>query len=163
MVKRVAWLDAENIVTNISLREESLPLPSGCRWIADEETCAVGMVWNGSSYEIIPDPPKTDEELATEKQANIDAIFASAEEYVDRKGTTGKGRVSKYSIGILTLKGNANTPKSKAIMDWVNSVFLVAYTREAQVNGGMPFTPEMLDFSSCGPMPHTVAEALQEA
>jgi hypothetical protein len=84
--------------------------------------------------------------------------------YVECKGDLSrtKGRIHFTASPLVFAKGSANKQKSKAIMDWCYLVWGLYYQRLAALNAGGVWNDNLLDFSSCGEMPHTIQEAMVE-
>jgi hypothetical protein len=94
--------------------------------------------------------------LAQMQADNVQALWQAATSYVE-------AQISGAAYGLVTLgvvKGAAACPKCAAVMAWINSVWAIYYTRKPQVT--YTWNEALLDFSSCGPMPHAVPELLAE-
>ncbi len=99
--------------------------------------------------------PLTQEELDQKLADNIKQMDIVCREYIDN--------AAHWSGGILANdKAKEGKVKAKAVADWTMAVWQEFYTRAAMLHGGAPFTPEMLDFSTVGTCPHTMAEVLAE-
>lgn len=96
--------------------------------------------------------------------SNIEALWQAAHDYE-------YAQISGSAIGMLALGVAANKPKALAVQAWLKSIWGNAltpgeglyYDRKALVTGDAPIDPALLDFSSCGPIPHTVSELMVEA
>ena len=82
----------------------------------------------------------------------IEALWQAADQYVT-------GYISGVAIGILTVGVIQGKPKALAVTAWSNTVWSDYYARKALVEGGA--VPN-LDFSTHGPIPHTVPELQSE-
>ena len=82
----------------------------------------------------------------------IEALWQAADRYVT-------GYISGVAIGILTIGVIQGKPKALAVTAWSNAVWSDYYVRKALVEGGA--VPN-LDFSTHGPIPHTVPELQDE-
>ena len=82
----------------------------------------------------------------------IEALWQAADRYVT-------GYISGVAVGILTIGVIQGKPKALAVTAWSNAVWSDYYARKALVEGGA--VPN-LDFSTHGPMPHTVPELQDE-
>ncbi len=78
----------------------------------------------------------------------IDALWNAADKYV-------AGYISGIAIGLLTLGVVQGKPKALAVTAWSSAVWDAYYTRKATVTAT---SADDLDFSTFGPMPHTVPE-----
>lgn len=47
--------------------------------------------------------------------------------------------------------------------NWIHGIWALYYTRKALVTGEESIDPALLDFTSCGPIPHIVPELMVEA
>ena len=90
-----------------------------------------------------------DAELIAER---AEALWQAADQYIT-------GYISGVAIGILTLGVIQGKPKALAVTAWSNTVWSDYYARKALVEGGA--VPN-LDFSTHGPIPHTVPELQDE-
>lgn len=93
-----------------------------------------------------------DAEDATRIAAKIDALWNAADKYV-------AGYISGIAIGLLTLGVVQGKPKALAVTAWSSAVWDAYYTRKATVTATSSVD---LDFSTFGPMPHTVPELRAE-
>lgn len=82
----------------------------------------------------------------------IDALWNAADKYV-------AGYISGIAIGLLTLGVVQGKPKALAVTAWSSAVWDAYYTRKATVTAT---SIDDLDFSTFGPMPHTVPELRTE-
>lgn len=84
--------------------------------------------------------------------SKIDALWNAADKYV-------AGYISGVAIGLLTLGVVQSKPKALAVTAWSSAVWDAYYTRKASVTAT---SADDLDFSTFGPMPHTVPELRSE-
>lgn len=110
----------------------------------------------------IPAIPKTQAELDAERDQRIQQMEQAVVNYIETKGGQNKGRIHFTAAPMVDRKAAAAKPKSKAINDWAQSCWMLYYQREAALLAGAPWEGAMLDFSSCGTMPYTLLEAMQE-
>lgn len=82
----------------------------------------------------------------------IDALWNAADKYV-------ASYISGVAIGLLTLGVVQSKPKALDVTAWSSSVWDAYYTRKALVTATSTVD---LDFSTLGPMPHTVPELRAE-
>lgn len=82
----------------------------------------------------------------------VEALWQAADKYVS-------GYISGVAIGILTLGVMQSKPKALAITGWSGSIWAEYYNRKALINLNDSVNT---DFSSFGPMPHSVPELQQE-
>ena len=68
--------------------------------------------------------------------------------------------ISGSAVGLLTLGVQKQLPKCIAVMAWIQSIWTLYYINKPKVS--FLFDVELLDFSSCGEMPHSVPELMQE-
>lgn len=98
---------------------------------------------------------KTPDELSAELAMHIQMMDMSARQYIDEK--------VHWTAGPMVFdKAKLKMPKSKAIKEWTESLWNEFYTRVAMLEGGVPWDESMLDFSSVGPIPYTIKEAMVE-
>lgn len=84
--------------------------------------------------------------------AKIDRLWSAADRYTS-------GYISGVAIGLLTIGVLQAKPKALAVSAWSSGVWDDYYNRKAAVTVG---SEEDLDFSSHGPMPHSVPELRAE-
>jgi hypothetical protein len=92
------------------------------------------------------------DELAAKTTEKVDALWNAADKYV-------AGYISGIAIGLLTLGVVQGKPKALAVTAWSSAVWDAYYTRKATVTATSSVD---LDFSTFGPMPHTVPELRTE-
>lgn len=63
--------------------------------------------------------------------------------------------ISGSAIGLLAMGVLAGRPKCVAVQAWIKSIWTLYYTRKASGSAEV-------DFSSCGPCPHSVPELMAE-
>lgn len=88
--------------------------------------------------------------------ANISQLWQAAHDYE-------YAQISGSAIGLLALGVAANRPKALVVQAWIHSIWALYYQRKALVTGEATIDPALLDFSSCGPISHTVPELMTEA
>lgn len=92
------------------------------------------------------------EEEALRLKSKVEALWAAADKY------TGS-YISGVAIGILTIGVMQQKPKALAVSDWSSSVWAEYYRRKALVTLD---SVDDHDFSSFGPIPHSVPELQAE-
>ncbi len=80
--------------------------------------------------------------------SKTEALWAAADAYTSKY-------ISGVAIGLLTMGVMQGKPKARAVTMWSSSVWDDYYTRKALVNES---SVDDLDFSSHGPIPHSVPE-----
>lgn len=87
------------------------------------------------------------------KADNVAALWQAAHdfEYAEINGT---------GVGLLVIGVQRSLPKSLAIMAWDQSIWNLYYQRKPLVTH--QWDGSLMDFSSCGPMPHTIPELMAE-
>jgi len=82
----------------------------------------------------------------------IEQLWSAADKYVN-------GYISGVAIGILTIGVIQAKPKCLAVTGWSQAIWTEYYARKA----GITLTSELdLDFTSFGPIPHSVPELQEE-
>lgn len=94
-----------------------------------------------------------DAEVESRRQHYISRLWdaAHAYEFSEINGT---------GAGLLAVGVMRKLPKAMAIQAWVTSLWALYYQRKPLVTHEMG--DELLDFSQCGPMPHTIPELMAE-
>lgn len=92
------------------------------------------------------------EEDAQTVADKIEQLWQAADRYVT-------GYISGVAIGILTIGVMQGKPKAQAITDWSNRIWTEYYRRKAEITVDSVLD---LDFSSFGPIPHTIPELQAE-
>lgn len=87
--------------------------------------------------------------------ANIAQLWQAAHDYE-------YAQISGSAIGLLAKSVIGGKTKALAVDAWIRSIWTLYYERKATVGGGEPIDTSLLDFSGCGPMPHTVPELITE-
>ncbi len=95
---------------------------------------------------------EVDSLMAAQKVSNVEALWQAAHDYE-------YSEISGSAIGLVTIGVLQSKPKCVAVQDWIKSIWTLYYQRKAAM--GPEFSPS-LDFSSCGPCPHTVPELMEE-
>lgn len=99
---------------------------------------------------------KPDEEVEaitrTIVRQKIDALWRAADAYTS-------GFISGVAVGLLTLGQFQQKPKALAVTAWSSAVWDAYYSRKALVTVS---SVDDLDFSSFGPIPHSVPELRAE-
>lgn len=85
-------------------------------------------------------------------EAKIGRLWAAADAYTS-------GYISGVAIGLLTIGVLQSLPKALAVSAWSSAVWDDYYARKALVTAS---SVDDLDFSSHGPMPHSVPELRAE-
>lgn len=98
------------------------------------------------------EPPKTQEQLQLELKAKEERLWQAADAYQS-------SFISGVAIGLLTIGVLQQKPKALAIQAWSASIWDQYYSRKALITED---SPEELDFSACGPIPHSVPELRAE-
>ena len=95
---------------------------------------------------------KSSDETTAEIASKIDQLWQAANDYT-------ANYISGVAIGLLTIGVIQGKAKALAVTGWSSQVWDEYYTRKAAINLGSPLN---LDFSSFGPMPHSVPELRAE-
>lgn len=103
--------------------------------------------------EYIPQP-SPEAQLSDDEQMSfkVKSLWESADKYVAEY-------ISGVAIGILTIGVVKKMPKALNVLSWSKAIWSEYYIRKAQIT---PTSTLDLDFSSFGPIPHTVPELQQE-
>lgn len=105
----------------------------------------------------VPNPDLTaaefDSGLAELVEANIETLWQAAHAYEF-------AQISGSAIGLLVIGVGQGKPKAIAVQAWIGSIWTLYYSRKAVM--GSALDPVLLDFSPCGPIPHTVPELRAE-
>lgn len=129
---------------------DTLP-PSAVELTADE--------WENRHYirkdiltgKIVPYiPPGPDPTIAVAQK--ISTLWQAAHDYEYQ-------RISGAAFALLTLGVLQGKPKCIAIQGWISSIWMLYYQRKALITVD---SVDNLDFSICGPMPHSIPELMQE-
>lgn len=96
-----------------------------------------------------PTVVRTDAQIVAEKQ---DALWKAADGYTS-------SYISGVAIGLLTIGVLQGKPKALAVTAWSSAVWDAYYQRKALVSAT---SVDNHDFSSFGPMPHSVPELRAE-
>lgn len=105
----------------------------------------VGKYWDGT----IEEEQVYLESLIPEK---CEALWQAAHEYEYL-------RISGSAIGMLVLGVLQGKPKCVAVQSWIQSIWNLYYQRKVLVT---VMDEPNLDFSSCGEIPYTVPELMEE-
>lgn len=104
-------------------------------------------------------PEQVDANQAAKTQADaallkskIEALWAAADKYTS-------SYISGVAIGLLTIAVIQQKPKAMAVTAWSSAVWAEYYARKALVT---PDSVDNHDFSSFGPIPHSVPELQAE-
>jgi len=100
----------------------------------------------------LPDPVQTPEQIANKVALKIDTLWSAANAVVS-------GSISGVALSLLTIGVLQSKPKALAVAGWSKSIWTEYYVRKALVTAD---STDDLDFSSFGPMPHTVPELQEE-
>lgn len=96
---------------------------------------------------VLIEKPETDR-----LEEKIFALWSSADKYTSNY-------ISGVAVGILTIGVLQQLPKAMAVNNWSRSIWTEYYIRKSQVTIS---SVDNHDFSSFGPMPHTVPELQEE-
>ena len=102
-----------------------------------------------------PAPPSQGEELAAIQAAAVDTLWRAAHAYET-------DRINGSAVGMVTLGELRGLPKAQAVRAWVSGIWDLYYQRKALLLAEEPLTPEMLDYSICGDIPHSIPELREE-
>ncbi len=95
------------------------------------------------------------DELAAAIEADVAKVRAVAVGLIDG--------IAHWSSAPMVFDKSKNLkPKSKAIQQWVESVWGLFYQRAGQLEAGVPWSDTMLDFSALGPCPYKIKDAMME-
>lgn len=89
---------------------------------------------------------------AARMRADVADLWACADAYQS-------GYISGVAVGLLMMGVMRGMPKALAVQAWSAAVWDAYYTRKAAVLAGAQAD---LDFTCCGPMPHSVPELREE-
>jgi hypothetical protein len=122
--------------------------PDGLPWAPVPDGLAIGRGWwwEGSAWHA-PEPSQPDPAVVGDRLWR--AATAWEQTYI-----------SGSAVGLVTLGVISSAPKCLAVRDWIQSIWTLYYQRKAMDQSA--WAPEMLDFSPCGPMPHSVPELMAE-
>ena len=95
---------------------------------------------------------KTPEEIQAIRDGWVAELWQVAHDYEYEQ-------ISGSAIGLLAIGVLQGLPKSTAIAGWIKAIWSLYYYRKALALSG---TPPDLDWSSCGAIPFTVPELMQE-
>ena len=84
---------------------------------------------------------------------NIKGLWQAAHDYEYEE-------ISGTAIGLLVLGVIQNKPKALAVQAWSKSIWTLYYIRKAAVTE--IYDPSLLNFSSCGKIPHSIPELMAE-
>lgn len=98
-------------------------------------------------------------------QAEFDAeVEARRQHYISRLWDAAHAyefsEVNGTGAGLLAVGVMRQLPKSMVVQAWAASIWALYYQRKPLVTHEM--SDELLDFSQCGPMPHTIPELMAE-
>ena len=93
-----------------------------------------------------------EEHINKSLEEKIFALWSAADKYTSNY-------VSGVAIGILTIGVLQQLPKAMAVNNWSRNIWTEYYIRKSQVTVS---SVDNHDFSSFGPMPHTVPELQEE-
>lgn len=114
-------------------------------------------MWIDDGTGPVRNPSLTDEEYAAGlermRQGNLAALWQAAHDYE-------YGYISGSAVGIVTLGVLGAKPKCLAVQAWIKSVWDLYYARKPAV--AWQSDPNLLDFSACGDMPHSVPDLIAE-
>ena len=91
--------------------------------------------------------------LAAMQADNVQALWQAATNYQE-------SYISGMAGGLVTLGVLQQKPKSLAVMAWINTVWGLYYARKSQIT--YEWNADLMDFSSCGPMPCSVPDLMAE-
>ena len=121
---------------------EAAPVKSGGQWV--QEWAAVVLA------------PEELAQRAADVQSSIDAKIEALWQAADRYTS---GYISGVAVGILTIGVMQQLPKAMAVSAWSASIWSEYYARKALVTAD---STDNHDFSSFGPIPHSVPELQAE-
>ena len=91
--------------------------------------------------------------LADLQAKNLDSLWQAAHDYEF-------ARISGTAVGLLAVGVQKGGPVSLAIQAWCNSIWDLYYAHKPSVSH--TWDASLVDFSSCGQMPHTIPELMKE-
>lgn len=91
--------------------------------------------------------------IAAMKASNLEALWQKATDYQS-------GFISDAAFGLVTKGSIKGLPKSLAVEAWINSIWSLYYERKPLVTHEWDAT--LYDFSTLGPMPHSVPALMEE-
>ena len=105
-------------------------------------------LWIDNGTGPVQNPDLTQDEfnagVASLTAQNVEALWRAATDYQE-------SQISGAAYGLVTLGVIQQKPKSLAVMGWINSIWSLYYTRKPQIT--YQWDADLMDFSSCGPMP----------
>lgn len=135
-------------VANIDNPEYTFPIPQSFYDMRDRLAEMTELTGAELDAHLTPPAPPADDI----KAAKVEALWAAADRYVT-------SYISGVAIGILTIGVIQGKPKAMEVTGWSNAVWTEYHTRKAAVTVD---GEDNLDFSSFGPMPHSVPELQAE-
>jgi hypothetical protein len=125
--------------------------PTGNRFAFDEDNIADIQQYIQEDWTQVAELPPLPTP-AVDISAKLDALWRSADAYTS-------SYISGVAIGLLTIGTLQRLPKALSVTAWSSSVWDEYYRRKALVTAT---SEDDLDFSSFGPMPHSVPELREE-
>lgn len=120
--------------------------------VRESDPVCIHEVWT-QQWEVYPLPAEDAEaNIANAVAQREDALWAGANAYTS-------SFISGIAVGMLTMGVMLAKPKALAVQAWSKSVWGEYYARKAAVT---PYSTVDCDFSSFGPMPHSVPELMEE-
>ena len=105
----------------------------------------------------VPNPALSSEEFQREvdarRRVHVAALWQAAHDYE-------YAEISGTATGMLVRGVIRDLPKSMAIQAWILSIWALYYQRKPMVTHEL--SNDLLDFSSCGPIPHSIPELWDE-
>ena len=102
----------------------------------------------------VPVIVKSADDILLELNQRIEQMDFAARSWIDK-------HTHWSAAPMIYDKANKDKPKSKAIKQTTEQIWLTFYTRKAQLQGGAVWDDSMLDFSEIQ-YPYTIQEAMQE-
>lgn len=129
----------------IELPDQERPQPEENYFISTDES---GMeVYTLKPQEMI------DAIAASKVAANVQALWQAAHDYE-------YAQISGTAVGLLVLGVSQSKPKALAVMAWSHAIWALYYSRKPTVAALADQT--LLDFTSVGPIPHSIPELMAE-
>lgn len=114
-------------------------------------------LWVDNGDGPMPNPALSQQEfdagLESMKQQNVAALWQAAHDYE-------YAQISGTAVGVLAAGVAKGGPVSMAIQQWCLSIWTLYYSRKPIVTH--QWNAYLLDFSSCGQIPHTIPELMTE-
>jgi hypothetical protein len=114
-------------------------------------------LWINNGSGPVRNPELSDEEfdsgLEALKQSNLNSLWQAAHDYE-------YAEISGSAVGLLVLGVLQSKPRCAAVQNWISSIWTLYYARKSIIT--YEWDQTLYDFSSCGPIPYTCPELMEE-